>query len=98
MSVLRIILSFTVLSLLASCEIVEKPAIGGKGPLGLEISKGLSAPDYHNPKKIWMARHMDELNSGKYKTQECFVCHQHPDNFCNKCHDYIGAKKIIAVN
>lgn len=86
---------FFMLIIAAACSRVEKPAVGGKGPLSLQVAEGLASPNYHKPADIWMAAHMDQLNSGRMKQQECLGCHSEPDNFCNKCHLYIGAKKII---
>lgn len=85
------------LSLLIStaCQKIEKPAVNGKGPLALNVIEGLSAPDHHKPADRWIAMHMDKLNSGRLRQDECISCHTKPDNFCNKCHLYIGAKKII---
>lgn len=80
-----------------ACENVEKPAVNGKGKLRLDVMQGLPAPDYHKPADAWKAEHMDYLNAGKYKTEECLACHINVDAFCNKCHEYIGAKKVSAV-
>lgn len=96
----RLILMLMLLSLAAlllgtACQKVEKPAVKGKGPLSLQVMEGLPAPDYHKPADRWMATHMDQLNSGRMKQDECMACHMEPEQFCNKCHTYIGAKKVV---
>ncbi len=78
-----------------ACQKIEKPAVKGKGPLALEVMEGLPAPDYHKPTREWVATHMDKLSAGKMKMEECLGCHMEIDKFCNRCHDYVGAKKIV---
>ncbi len=92
---ITILLLMLSLMLAVGCQKVEKPAIKGKGPLALEVMEGLPAPDYHKPARVWMATHMDNLNAGKVKMEECLGCHMEPDKFCNNCHNYVGVKKIV---
>lgn len=94
-----LIMTFSIFLLVFSCEKVDKPAVNGKGPLALEVAKGIDiVPWHHMPADKWRASHMDIISSGKVSQNSCLLCHAEPDKFCNKCHDYAGAKKVVFDN
>ncbi|WP_457554394.1 hypothetical protein [Candidatus Pyrohabitans sp.] len=41
----------------------------------------------------WKANHGKEVEAGKASEESCINCHQ-PENFCNKCHAYVGVRQI----
>jgi hypothetical protein len=102
---LVVILLSLMLIALFSCQKVEKPAVNGQGELALKVMEGIPAPDYHKPQQDWIARHRDLLKKGeviesgkptKITQDVCLGCHNVPDEFCNRCHNYVGVKKIQA--
>jgi hypothetical protein len=76
---------------------VERPAVGGSGPLAIEMPAGLSAPDYHQQPLAawWRTRHGERVTSSAV-LQECVACHN-PQTSCNNCHAYVGVKPIVAT-
>lgn len=51
------------------------------------------APATHTPVERWRTHHLEYLNSGLLAQDQCMSCHQ-PDTYCNRCHQYVGAKLI----
>ncbi|KJR40474.1 hypothetical protein MCHI_003633 [Candidatus Magnetoovum chiemensis] len=51
-------------------------------------------PGYHTPLDRWRRIHMDKLKSKQVTIDNCVVCHTEPNKFCNRCHDYLGTKRI----
>ncbi|WP_456475291.1 hypothetical protein [Candidatus Pyrohabitans sp.] len=45
--------------------------------------------------EYWKANHGNEVESGRASEENCLNCHK-PDQFCNKCHAYVGVKLIEA--
>jgi hypothetical protein len=90
---------FLLLLLVLGCEKADKPAVNGKGALSLEVAKGTDiSPWHHMPADKWRASHMDFISSGKASQNSCLLCHAEPDKFCNKCHEYVGVKKVAFEN
>ncbi|MBF0518059.1 MAG: hypothetical protein HQK97_13275 [Nitrospirae bacterium] len=80
----------------AGCKNIEKPAVGGTGDSALELPTGIKIfPWYHENGKI-ANNHMTLMAKGKVNEANCLPCHQNPDKFCNKCHDYVGVPKVMA--
>lgn len=73
---------------------VEKPALGGVGPLALLAPTGIATPQYHAPAENWRAGHSAYVRTSKYGEAECLTCHADPDVFCNQCHTYAGVRLI----
>ncbi len=73
---------------------VEKPALGGAGPLALLAPTGIATPEYHAPAENWRAGHSAYVRTSEYGEAECLTCHADPDVFCNQCHDYAGVRLI----
>jgi hypothetical protein len=73
---------------------VEKPALGGAGPLALVAPAGIATPKYHAPAENWRAGHFAYVRTSKYGEAECLTCHADPDVFCNQCHNYAGVRLI----
>ncbi|MBI3764616.1 MAG: hypothetical protein HY260_22475 [Chloroflexi bacterium] len=73
---------------------VEKPALGGAGPLALLAPVGIATPKYHAPPETWRAQHFAYVRTSKYGEAECLTCHADPDVFCNQCHNYAGVRLI----
>ncbi|MFA5354152.1 MAG: hypothetical protein WC291_07975 [Thermodesulfovibrionales bacterium] len=82
------------MTLLAGCQKVERPAIGGNGPVALQAVKTSIMPPYHTPEN-WRKVHMDEILSGRVAQTACLPCHSEPEKFCNNCHSYVGVKKVF---
>ncbi len=94
----KLMLLLTLVSVLAltGCGRVEKPVIGGEGELALKIAGDADiSPVYHTPVESWRASHMNVISSGKVTQESCLACHYEPDNFCNKCHKYVGAQNVF---
>jgi len=72
---------------------VTPPATGGSGPLDVRMAPGIVAPEYHSPLPWWETHHMDVLNRGDLTEADCLYCHT-PENSCNNCHSYVGARLI----
>lgn len=71
-----------------------KPELRGTGPLAVQINdKVVGVPEYHNPLEIWRVRHMNEINDGNFREQDCFICHR-ANTSCNNCHDYVGVRRV----
>ncbi len=73
---------------------IEKPELGGNGPLAIQMPPGLQAPAYHyqpSP-QWWAARHGERVSS--IGLNECLGCHK-PETSCNNCHGYVGVKSIV---
>ncbi|MFQ5340438.1 MAG: c-type cytochrome domain-containing protein [Anaerolineae bacterium] len=75
---------------------VEKPGLGGSGPLALSVPAGLTAPDYHEPLANWRTTHFAYVQASDLGETECLGCHADPDAFCNRCHGYVGVRLIAA--
>jgi hypothetical protein len=71
---------FIVLFGLLGCQQVQKP------------ERGTVAAEYHAPLERWRATHKKALNGGDFNERECVLCHN-PQQSCNRCHGYIGAKE-----
>src|SRR4030042_5550514 len=83
--------------LLTACGLgVEKPVKDGSGPLGITIERIREAPDYHNPLIWWTANHPHLIAEDVFSERECMLCHV-PDDSCNNCHEYVGAKLVRAA-
>jgi len=54
------------------------------------------APGNHMPVERWRTHHFEYINSGLVTEQRCMTCHQ-PDTYCNRCHEYVGAKRVVAA-
>ncbi len=81
---------------LAACDMgVEKPVKDGDGPLAITIARTREAPDYHNPLEWWTANHPHFIAEDVFSQRECMLCHV-PDDSCNNCHEYVGAKLVRA--
>ncbi|MDI6801513.1 MAG: hypothetical protein QMD01_05610 [Thermodesulfovibrionales bacterium] len=92
---MMIILSLFLIST-AACQKSEKPSVSSKGAAMLQTAAGVDVmPAYHVPVAKWRSTHMDEINAGRVKVGGCLPCHSEPENFCNKCHEYVGAKKVL---
>ncbi|MBF0539169.1 MAG: hypothetical protein HQL03_13050 [Nitrospirae bacterium] len=75
---------------------VEKPTANGSGELALTIPTDVDLmPWYHLPIDKFKGNHMDMIASGKIKAEGCLPCHNEPDKFCNKCHDYVGVNHVF---
>jgi len=82
--------------LLSGCDLgVEKPVKDGTGPLAITIERTREAPDYHNPLDWWMANHLHGISDGVFSRRECMLCHV-PEDSCNRCHQYVGARQVHA--
>ena len=84
--------------LLTACDLgVEKPVKDGPGPLAITIERTREAPDYHNPLDWWTANHPHLVTPPEdvFSQRECMLCHV-PDESCNNCHEYVGAKLVRA--
>jgi hypothetical protein len=91
-----LIMIFSLLLIVSSCEKVDKPAVNGKGTLALEVAKETDiVPWHHMPADKWRSTHMDLISSGKVSKDSCLLCHPEPDKFCDKCHEYVGVKKVV---
>jgi len=75
------------------CQQVQKPELKGEGPLAVTVARGTAIPEYHAPAERWRTLHADALNQGDFSPRECVLCHN-PENGCNQCHQYVGAKRI----
>jgi hypothetical protein len=75
-------------------EYVETPVKDGQGPLAVYVSAQYAVPDSHNPLTYWKIHHQDVLNRGDLVQADCLYCHV-PEQSCNNCHAYVGAKAII---
>jgi mono/diheme cytochrome c family protein len=73
---------------------IEKPELGGNGPLAIQMPPGLQAPPYHYQPSLewWAARHGERVSS--IGLNECLGCHN-PETSCNNCHAYVGVKPIL---
>jgi len=93
----RLILLVLILGIATvGCQRIEKPAVGSKGELSLMKVENVDLlPWYHRPISKWRASHMDMISSGKVSAKGCLACHYEPDKFCNKCHQYVGVKKVF---
>jgi hypothetical protein len=81
------------------CQRVEKPSMGGEGVTSLQTVKNVDImPWYHLPVDNWRATHMDFIEAGKVQKENCLPCHYEPDKFCNRCHGYVGVKKVFPEN
>jgi hypothetical protein len=81
---------------LSACDLgVQKPLKDGTGPLAVTIARTREAPDYHNPLEWWTAYHPQAIGDGVFSKRECMLCHV-PEQSCNKCHEYVGAKLVSA--
>jgi hypothetical protein len=81
---------------LSGCDMgVEKPVKDGTGPLAVTIARTREAPDYHSPLDWWTANHPNGVSDGVFSKRECMLCHV-PEQSCNKCHEYVGAKLVNA--
>jgi hypothetical protein len=87
---------FTILTLIAVYYpvYVEKPALGGGGPLAVNIDPHFPAPETHNPLDWWQTHHMDVVNRGDLEKDDCLYCHE-PQLSCNNCHGYVGVDPIL---
>ncbi|MBF0607870.1 MAG: hypothetical protein SFH39_16405 [Candidatus Magnetobacterium sp. LHC-1] len=75
---------------------VEKPTFEGSGELVMAKPTGVDLmPWYHTPIGKFRGNHMNMIASGKIKAEGCLPCHNEPDKFCNKCHDYVGTKHVF---
>jgi mono/diheme cytochrome c family protein len=74
--------------------LVEKPELGGNGPLAIQMPPGLQAPAYHFQPSLewWAERHGERVSS--IGLNECLGCHK-PETSCNNCHGYVGVKPIV---
>jgi hypothetical protein len=103
--ILIVVLAFLfIIPLFIGCEKAAKPTI--------HEEHFESAPDFHKPRVVWTSTHMDKLKKqepvidpfGDGKSMKplsiemCKGCHEENGefNFCNKCHSYVGVKKISA--
>ncbi|MBF0459387.1 MAG: hypothetical protein HQK99_15970 [Nitrospirae bacterium] len=77
------------------CGRPEKPAINGKGESALQAPEGIHLFPWYHVKIAIATDHMTLINKGKLKVENCLPCHHYPDKFCNKCHEYVGAAKIL---
>ena len=75
---------------------VEKPALGGNGPLALAVPTDVTAPDYHQPLETWRVEHPAYVQASAAGEAECLTCHDDPDAFCNQCHSYAGVRLVAA--
>ena len=94
MASLIIMMIFVTVGLLG-CQQVEKPELKGVGPLAVTVPRGTATPEYHAPLERWRTVHMEALNRGDFTQRECILCHN-PQTGCNRCHEYIGGKRISA--
>jgi hypothetical protein len=78
---------------LLGCQQVQKPEVKGSGPLAVVIERGTPVAEYHAPLERWRATHKKALSSGDFSERECILCH-HPQQSCNRCHGYTGAKEV----
>ncbi|MCG6553898.1 MAG: hypothetical protein L7F77_16360 [Candidatus Magnetominusculus sp. LBB02] len=79
----------------AGCDRTERPAIAADGDAKLEIPAGIHIfPWYHNKETI-AANHMILIAKEKVAVSNCLPCHHEPDKFCNKCHEYVGVRKVL---
>ncbi|MEO5357021.1 MAG: hypothetical protein H7844_06965 [Nitrospirae bacterium YQR-1] len=80
-----------------ACSKQEPPVAGGTGDNALSVPANVNIlPWYHATKESVRRNHMDLLKSGKIPQNACLPCHTEPNNFCNKCHEYVGAQKVQA--
>jgi hypothetical protein len=73
---------------------VEEPVKDGTGPMAILMDPVLLAPETHTPLDWWQTHHMDVVNQGDLSESDCLYCHN-PQNSCNNCHNYVGAKLIV---
>jgi hypothetical protein len=73
---------------------VEEPVKDGNGPMAILMDPVLLAPETHTPLDWWQTHHMDVVNQGDLSESDCLYCHN-PQNSCNNCHSYVGAKLIV---
>ena len=93
---LAVLLVAALVLALSGCDLgVNKPVKDGTGPLAITISRTRQAPDYHNPLDWWTANHPQAISDGTFSKRECMLCHV-PEDSCNKCHEYVGAKLVSA--
>jgi hypothetical protein len=94
MNLLNYLITFFILLFLGplGCQQVQKPEIKGSGPLTVVMERGTVAAEYHAPLERWRATHKKALNGGDFNERECILCHN-PQQSCNRCHGYIGAKE-----
>jgi len=87
------LLSTVCFLVLLGCQQVQKPEVRGEGPLAVNMTRGLTAPEFHAPLERWRTTHKKALNIGDFTERECILCHD-PKKSCNNCHHYIGVREI----
>ncbi|MEO5359874.1 MAG: hypothetical protein H7843_05435 [Nitrospirota bacterium] len=66
-----------------------------KDVLALEMpAAGIPAPPSHTPTDTWKTAHDEAIIYGKETIATCSGCHPVADQFCNKCHENAGIRKI----
>ncbi|QWR76195.1 hypothetical protein [Candidatus Magnetomonas plexicatena] len=97
-SSMKIILLFAILAAMfaiSACSKQEPPAANGAGEYALTVPANVNLlPWYHVPTSNVRKNHMNLLKSGQIPQNACLPCHTEPKNFCNKCHEYVGAPKV----
>ncbi|MBF0320236.1 MAG: hypothetical protein HQL01_10600 [Nitrospirae bacterium] len=93
--IISIVALVVFVAITAGCGNVEKPAVGAKGEAALQVPQGIVIFPWYHQKDTITSNHMNLLNKGKVKEANCLPCHHNPDQFCNKCHEYVGAAKVM---
>jgi hypothetical protein len=73
--------------------LMAMPSRDVEGPLQLLLETDDEAPIGHSPADRWRTHHREALARGDFTEEECRACH-HPENYCNRCHNYVGVKRI----
>jgi hypothetical protein len=84
---------FILMAGFSACQQVQKSELNGEGPLEVTVARGTATPEYHSPAERWRTLHGELLNRGDFTPRECILCHD-PQTGCNRCHQYVGVKKI----
>lgn len=71
---------------------VQKPEVGGTGPLAVRLDPALPIPEYHSPAEWWRLNHKD-LVDVDLPQEDCFQCHE--ASACNNCHNYVGVVEVV---
>jgi hypothetical protein len=79
--------------MIVGCQQVRKPEVKGEGPLAVNMTRGITSPEFHVPLERWRTTHKKALSIGDFTERECILCHD-PKKSCNNCHKYIGVRAI----
>jgi len=80
---------------LASCDYPEKPVYEDWRKVTDSCTPYMvDVPIFHSPMSDWRVRHPKFLEEGVYTLKRCMICHE-SNIACNRCHDYVGVKRIL---